>query len=160
MPAPPLALLLATATALCAARWGAAAALLTLDASAWTCGCVDPDAPGALLPELPSRQGPTPEGAARALLDHLHELNLADALGPEPSPVPGDDPRFDADGRPARSLADAFPPLAPPRRAILPAAVTLTAEGDLVDAATREVLLPGLCDEAAAEPELRRAEVA
>ena len=157
--APPLALLLATATALCAARWGAAAALLTLDASAWTCGCVDPDAPGALLPELPSRQGPTPEGAARALLDHLHELNLADALR-EPSPVPGDDPRFDADGRPVRSLADAFPPLAPPRRVMLPAAVTLTTEDVLVDAATREVLLPARCDDAAAESELRRAEVA
>lgn len=143
--------LLAACTALALARFGAWAKLGTLDAFTWQVVRVDPCDPGVVLTDHPSAVGETPDAAALAFCDALHELNLADAAaaderaaevlahrlahpeieGPEPSPLPGDDGRFDA--RP-RSLADAFPGL--------PFAFTVTAEGDVLDAASGALLSP------------------
>jgi len=135
-----LGVLLALAAHLALALYGARARVMTEDGASWQAYLADAES-GALLTGHPSPVATSPERAAARLVEYL------------------EDRRAHATGE-VMSLAEAFPPLAPPRRAILPAAVTLTADDVLVDAATREVLLPGLCDEASAEPELRRAEAA
>ncbi len=152
-PAPaPLPKLLAACTALALGRFGAWAKLGTFDAFTWQVVCVDPCDPGVVLADHPSAVGPTPEAAAVAFCDALHELNVADAVAaderaaevlahrvahpeleaPEPSPLPGDDDgRFDA--RP-RSLADVYPGL--------PFAFTVTPDGEVLDTATGAPLGP------------------
>lgn len=87
-PAPlPLPQLLATCTALALARFGAWAKLGTLDAFTWQVVCVDPCDPGSVLVDHPSAVGETPERAALAFCDALHELNLADAVAAGPGPA-------------------------------------------------------------------------
>lgn len=127
-PALPLPLLLATATALTLARFGALAKLTTCDALTWQVVCVDPDN-GALLGDHPSGAGTTAEGAAGSLLDALHELNVADAEAA--------DARADADlehhlalGERGPSLADAYPPFT----VSMEEARALAAEGEAADA--------------------------